>query len=150
MTLEELAKEKVLILDGAMGTMIQRYNLTESDYRGDRFADWPSPLQGNNDLISLSQPDILKAIHKAYLEAGADLLETNTFNSNAISMADYHMEHLVTELNAEAVKLAKAAIAEYQQETENRPAFVVGSIGPTNRTASISPDVSTWLQSCEF
>ncbi len=142
MTLEELAKEKVLILDGAMGTMIQRYNLTESDYRGDRFADWPSPLQGNNDLISLSQPDILKAIHKAYLEAGADLLETNTFNSNAISMADYHMEHLVTELNAEAVKLAKAAIAEYQQETENRPAFVVGSIGPTNRTASISPDVN--------
>ena len=142
MTLEELAKKKILILDGAMGTMIQRYNLTELDYRGSRFADWPSPLQGNNDLISLTQADILKAIHKAYLEAGADLLETNTFNSNAISMADYHMEHLVSELNAESVRIAKEAIKEYQQETENRPAFVVGSIGPTNRTASISPDVN--------
>jgi len=142
MTLEELADKKVLILDGAMGTMIQRYDLQESDYRGSRFKDWASPLQGNNDLISITQPDILKAIHKAYLEGGADLLETNTFNSNAISMADYHMEDLVVELNAEAVRIAKEAIAEYQLETENRPAFVVGSIGPTNRTASISPDVN--------
>lgn len=139
--LESLSKEKILLLDGAMGTMIQRHKLTEEDYRGERFADWGQPLQGNNDLLSITQPDIIRDIHLEYLRAGADLIETNTFNANSISMADYGMEDLVLELNESGARLAKEAIALLQKE-ENRPAFVVGSIGPTNQTASLSPDVN--------
>ncbi len=138
--IEQLLKERILILDGAMGTMIQKYKLTEEDYRGERFADWPSDLKGNNDLLVLTQPKIIKDIHVAYLDAGADILETNTFNANAISMADYHMEELVYELNVAAAKLAREACDAYS--TADMPRFVAGVLGPTNRTASISPDVN--------
>ena len=138
--LEQALKNRILILDGAMGTMIQRYKLDESGYRGERFKDWPSDLKGNNDLLVLTQPDIIKDIHKAYLEAGADIVETNTFNANAISMADYHMEELSYELNKVATDLARQACDEFS--TDDKPRFVAGVIGPTNRTASISPDVN--------
>ena len=134
---EELLKTRILILDGAMGTMIQRYKLSEADYRGERFKDWPCDLKGNNDLLSLTQPKIIGDIHRAYLEAGADIVETNTFNSTAISMADYQQEALVYELNYESAKLARAACNAYA--TPDKPRFVAGVLGPTNRTASISP-----------
>lgn len=137
---EELLKSRILILDGAMGTMIQRYKLEEADYRGERFKDWPSDLKGNNDLLSLTQPKIIGDIHRAYLEAGADIVETNTFNSTAISMADYHQEELVYELNFDSAKLARAACDAYA--TPDKPRFVAGVLGPTNRTASLSPDVN--------
>ena len=132
--------QRILILDGAMGTMIQAYKLEEADYRGERFADWPSELKGNNDLLSLTQPHIIKEIHTAYLQAGADILETNTFNANAASMADYNMEELVYELNVEGAKLARNACNAIA--TDDKPRFVAGVIGPTSRTASISPDVN--------
>ncbi|MDX8402249.1 MAG: methionine synthase, partial [Mariprofundaceae bacterium] len=138
--LERLLTERILILDGAMGTMIQRHALTEADYRGERFADWPSELKGNNDLLTLTQPEIIAGIHAAYLEAGADIIETNTFNANAISMADYGMESLVRELNLEGARLARAAAD--AAATPERPRFVAGVLGPTSRTASISPDVN--------
>ncbi|MEQ6340203.1 MAG: methionine synthase [Gammaproteobacteria bacterium] len=141
-TLEQLLKQRILILDGAMGTMIQTYKLDEKDYRGTRFADFAHDLKGNNDLLTLTQPHIIRAIHTAYLEAGADILETNTFNSTSISMADYHMEDLVYELNLEAAKLARAAADEVQAKTPGKPRFVAGVLGPTSRTASISPDVN--------
>ncbi len=140
MKLRQLLDERILILDGAMGTMIQRYGLDEKDYRGERFADWPSELKGNNDLLSLTQPDIIHHIHAAYLDAGADIIETNTFNSNAASMADYGMEALVYELNVEGAKLARAA-ADMASSTD-KPRFVAGVLGPTSRTCSISPDVN--------
>lgn len=140
--IQEIAKERVLILDGAMGTMIQRYKLQEEDYRGNRFADWPSPLKGNNDLLSITQPHIILEIHKAYLEAGADIIETNTFNGTSISMADYGMEALVYELNVSSAKLAKEAADYYTGLTPNKPRYVAGAIGPTNKTASLSPDVN--------
>jgi len=130
--------EKIFVLDGAMGTMIQQYNLTESDYRGDRFKNYASDLKGNNDLLSLTQPDIIRTIHKKYFEAGADILETNTFSSTSIAMADYQMEDLVSELNYESAKLAREAADEFT----DKPRYVAGSIGPTNRTASLSPDVN--------
>ncbi|MBU0791120.1 MAG: homocysteine S-methyltransferase family protein, partial [Gammaproteobacteria bacterium] len=133
-------KRRILVLDGAMGTMIQRHKLSEADYRGERFADWPHDLQGNNDLLVLTQPDLIRDIHRAYLEAGADLIETNTFNAQQISMADYHMESLSYEMNVAAARLAREAADSVA--TPERPRFVVGSIGPTNRTASISPDVN--------
>ena len=139
-TLEQALTERILILDGAMGTMIQTYKLDEADYRGERFADWPSDLKGNNDLLSLTQPQIIRDIHTAYLEAGADIIETNTFNANSVSMADYGMEALAYEMNLESAKLARAAADAYS--TPDRPRFVAGVIGPTNRTASISPDVN--------
>jgi len=138
--IEQLLKERILILDGAMGTMIQKYKLTEEDYRGERFADWPSDLKGNNDLLVLTQPKIIRDIHIAYLEAGADIIETNTFNANSISMADYNMESLVYELNVAAAKLAREACDAHA--TAEKPRFVAGVLGPTNRTASISPDVN--------
>jgi len=138
--LAELLKQRILVLDGAMGSMIQTYKLDEAEYRGERFKDWPSDVKGNNDLLVLSQPKIIKDIHKAYLEAGADILETNTFNANAISMADYDMEELVYEMNVAAAKLAKEACDEYS--TPEKPRLVAGVLGPTNRTASISPDVN--------
>ncbi len=138
--LEELLQERILILDGAMGTMIQRYKLEEADYRGKRFADWPTDLKGNNDLLSLTQPQIISDIHKAYLEAGADIVETNTFNSTSVSLADYQQEELVYELNYEGARLARAACDEFS--TDDKPRFVAGVLGPTSRTCSLSPDVN--------
>ena len=131
---------KILVLDGAMGTMIQKYNLSEEDYRGDRFKDYPSPLKGNNDLLTITKPEVIFEIHKKYLEAGADILETNTFSCTSVAMADYNMEELVYELNYEAARLAKKACDEFS--TPEKPRYVAGSIGPTNKTASISPDVN--------
>ena len=140
--LSALLRERILILDGAMGTMIQRHRLEESHYRGERFADWPQDLRGNNDLLSLTQPDIIREIHRDYLEAGADLVETNTFNAQSISMADYGLEEIGYELNYESAKLARAECDAMTERTPDRPRFVVGALGPTNRTASISPDVN--------
>src|SRR6478735_3437195 len=143
-TICELLNHRILIIDGAMGTMIQRYKLSEADYRGERFKDWPSDIKGNNDLLSLTQPQIIKAIHKEYLEAGADIIETNTFNAQRISLADYNMQSLAYEINFEAAKIARSAIDEFtvncQQSTVNR--FVAGAIGPMNKTLSLSPDVN--------
>ncbi|WP_448539224.1 methionine synthase [Schleiferia thermophila] len=140
--LQKILSERILVLDGAMGTMIQQYNLSEEDYRGERFAQWPHPLKGNNDLLVLTQPHIIEEIHRKYLEAGADILETNTFNSQRVSMADYHLEELVYELNVEAARLARKAADQFTERTPHKPRFVAGSIGPTNRTASLSPDVN--------
>ena len=142
MDIKQLLKERVLILDGAMGTMIQKYQLQEDDYRGSRFKDWKSPLKGNNDLLVLSNPKIIEEIHNKYLEAGADIIETNTFSCTKISMSDYHMEELVPELNLVAAKLAKKCAQEYTKKNPNKPRFVAGSIGPTTKTASLSPDVN--------
>ena len=135
-------RERVLVLDGAMGTMIQGYGLSEADYRGDRFADHPDDQQGNNDLLALTQPDIITAIHRAYLEAGSDLLETNTFNAQRISLADYGMQEVAYELNVAAAALARAECDAMTARTPDRPRYVLGTVGPTNRTASISPDVN--------
>jgi 5-methyltetrahydrofolate--homocysteine methyltransferase len=140
--LRDAARERILILDGAMGTMIQRHRLDEADYRGERFKDWPRDLKGNNDLLVLTQPDIIRGIHEAYLEAGADIIETNTFNAQTISMADYGMESLAFEINLAAARLARDAADKYSTMTPEKPRFVAGAIGPTNRTASISPDVN--------
>src|SRR5689334_16819805 len=133
---------RILILDGAMGTMIQTYKLGEAEYRGERFKDYAHDVKGNNDLLVLTQPQIITAIHEQYLEAGADIIETNTFNSTAVAQADYHMESLVRELNAEAARLARGAAEKFEKADSSRPRFVAGAIGPTNRTASISPDVN--------
>jgi 5-methyltetrahydrofolate--homocysteine methyltransferase len=133
---QELEK-RILIIDGAMGTMIQRYKLAEKDYRGTRFADWHKDLKGNNDLLSITQPHIIKEIHSQYLEAGADILETNTFNSTAISMADYDMQDLAYELNVAAARCAREAVEESGKE-----AWVAGALGPLNKTLSLSPDVN--------
>lgn len=133
--------ERILLLDGAMGTMIQAEPLDESDFRGKRFADHSDDLKGNNDLLSLTQPDLVKRIHKAFLDVGCDLVETNTFNANRVSQADYALESISEELNRESARLAREACDEV--ETDDRPRFVVGTIGPTNRTGSISPDVSS-------
>jgi len=141
-SLYDVIKERILVLDGAMGTMIQAYNLKEEDFRGERFKNYPTPLKGNNDLLSITQPEIISEIHKKYLEAGADILETNTFSSNSISMADYNMEDLVYELNFESAKIANKLTDEYSIKDPSKPRFVAGSIGPTNKTASMSPDVS--------
>jgi len=141
-SLYDVIKERILVLDGAMGTMIQAYNLKEEDFRGERFKNYPTPLKGNNDLLSITQPKIISEIHKKYLDSGADILETNTFSSNSISMADYNMEDLVYELNFESAKIAKKLTDEYSIKDPSKPRFVAGSIGPTNKTASMSPDVS--------
>jgi len=137
-----LLKERVLLLDGAMGTMIQRYKLGEEDYRGERFKDHPCDLKGNNDLLSLTRPDVIAEIHKAYLEAGSDILETNTFNATSISQADYQAEALVYEINFESARIAAKAAAAFSQLTPDKPRFVAGSVGPTNKTTSLSPDVN--------
>ena len=139
--LRDALSRRILVLDGAMGTMIQRYGLSEADFRGERFAEWPSDLQGNNDLLSLTQPDIIEAIHREYLEAGADLVETNTFSAQRISLADYDMADLAYELNVESARLARRA-ADAVTEATGRQRWVVGALGPTTRTASISPDVN--------
>ncbi|MCC9135762.1 methionine synthase [Pontibacter silvestris] len=138
----KLLKERVLVLDGAMGTMIQRYKLEESDFRGERFKNHPTDLKGNNDLLSITRPDIIKAIHLEYLQAGADIVETNTFSGTSIAMADYQMEDLVYELNYESARLAREAASEVTAQQPDKPRFVAGAIGPTNRTASLSPDVN--------
>src|SRR3712207_2844426 len=131
-----------MVLDGAMGTAIQRDRPDEAGYRGERFADWPSDVQGNNDLLSITQPQIISAIHREYLDAGADLIETNTFNATAISLADYGMSDLAYELNVASARLAREACDEATARTPDKPRYVVGAIGPTSRTASISPDVN--------
>ncbi|MGY8990115.1 MAG: methionine synthase, partial [Rhodospirillales bacterium] len=140
--LKKILATRILVLDGAMGTMIQTHKLDEAAYRGERFKDWPSDLKGNNDLLTLSQPKIIRDIHDSFLAAGADILETNTFNSTSIAEADYGMEELVYELNCEGAKLAKSAANEWSAKTPDKPRFVAGVLGPTNRTASISPDVN--------
>src|SRR3954467_15619460 len=143
-TIQDCLKERILIIDGAMGTMIQRHKLEEKDYRGERFKDWPSDLKGNNDLLCLTNPEIIKEIHKEYLEAGADIIETNTFNSQRVSLADYQMQDLAFELNFAAAKIAREAVKEFnasQKSSEHRP-FVAGAIGPMNKTLSLSPDVN--------
>ncbi len=140
--LPELLKRRILILDGAMGTMIQTYKLDEAAYRGKRFSDFAHEVKGNNDLLVLTQPQIIREIHEQYLDAGADIIETNTFSSTSVAMADYHMEHLAYEMNVEAAKLARAAADTYEKKDPSRPRFVAGALGPTSRTASISPDVN--------
>ncbi|HET7134694.1 MAG TPA: homocysteine S-methyltransferase family protein, partial [Casimicrobiaceae bacterium] len=149
--------QRILVIDGAMGTMVQSYRLAEGDYRGERFAHGfdrehepgrdaitspGSDLKGNNDLLTLTRPDVISAIHTAYLDAGADLVETNTFNATSVSQADYRLEHLVYELNREGARLARAACDEAEAKTPDKPRFVIGVLGPTSRTASISPDVN--------
>jgi 5-methyltetrahydrofolate--homocysteine methyltransferase len=140
--LKREAKQRILILDGAMGTMIQRYKLDEAGYRGARFKDHTHDVKGDNDLLVLSQPKIISEIHNAYLEAGADIIETNTFNSQAISQADYGLEEIAEEMNVAAARLAREAADAWTKKTPDKPRFVAGAIGPTNRTASISPDVN--------
>ncbi len=142
--LRNLLNQQILIIDGAMGTMIQRYKLQEADYRGDRFKDWHTDVKGNNDLLNITQPHIIKEIHKLYLKAGANILETNTFNSQVISLADYDMQSLAYELNFAAAKLAKEAIQEYAADCKLHDVncFVAGAIGPMNKTLSLSPDVN--------
>ena len=140
--IRNILKNKILVLDGAMGTMIQQYKFTEEDYRGEQFKDFKISVKGNNDMLSITQPEAIKEIHKKYLEAGADIIETNTFSSTTIAMADYEMEDFVYELNFESAKIAKEVAEEFTAKNPDKPRFVAGSIGPTNRTASMSPDVN--------
>jgi 5-methyltetrahydrofolate--homocysteine methyltransferase len=140
--IRELLLDRILVLDGAMGSLIQQYNLTDADYRGERFKDFPHELKGNNDLLSITRPDVIKEIHAKYFEAGADIAETNTFSGTSIAMADYHLEDLVYELNFESAKIAREVADEFTEKNPNKPRFVAGSIGPTNRTLSLSPDVN--------
>ncbi|MGO4920589.1 homocysteine S-methyltransferase family protein [Maribacter spongiicola] len=140
--IKEILKERILILDGAMGTMLQQYKFTEEDFRRERFKDYEHPLQGNNDLLSLTQPEAIEEIHRKYFAAGADIVETNTFSGTTIAMADYYMEDLVYELNYESARIAKKVADEFTAKEPNKPRFVAGSIGPTNKTASMSPDVN--------
>ena len=140
--IKELLSEKILVLDGAMGTMLQAYEFSEEDFRGDRFSDHALPLKGNNDLLSITQPDAIKEVHQKYLEAGADIIETNTFSGTTIAMADYALEEVVYELNYESARLAKEVCIAYEKQHPGTAKFVAGSIGPTNRTASLSPDVN--------
>ena len=140
--IREILEERILVLDGAMGTMLQRYKFQEKDFRGERFKDWEHSLQGNNDLLSLTQPDAIAEVHRKYFAAGADIVETNTFSGTTIAMADYHMEDLVYELNYESAKIARKVADEFTNKEPDKPRFVAGSMGPTNKTASMSPDVN--------
>ncbi|WP_055443619.1 homocysteine S-methyltransferase family protein [Lacinutrix himadriensis] len=140
--IKNILQKHILVLDGAMGTMLQQYNFSEEDFRGERFKDYPSSLKGNNDLLSLTQPEAIATIHAKYFEAGADIVETNTFSGTTIAMADYDMEDLVYELNYESAKIAKKVAEEFTKQNPDKPRFVAGSIGPTNKTASLSPDVN--------
>lgn len=140
--IQNILKERILVLDGAMGTMIQSHNLTEEDYRGTELIEHPMPLLGNNDLLSVTQPEIIKGVHAAYLEVGADIIETNTFSATSIGMADYGLEEWVHKINVESAKIATEVAQRYTQQNPNKPRFVAGSIGPTNKTASMSPDVN--------
>ncbi len=141
-TLQDCLKERILIIDGAMGTMIQRHKLEEKDYRGERFKNWHTDVKGNNDLLSITQPQIIEDIHKQYLEAGADIIETNTFSSTSIAQADYDMQSLAYELNVASAKAARVAADEYTKANPDKPRFVAGAIGPLNKTLSLSPDVN--------
>lgn len=140
--LKQIAQERILILDGAMGTMIQRYNLEEEDYRGDVFKDHAFPLKGNNDLLSITRPEIIKEIHRQYFQAGADIVETNTFSGTTIAQADYHLEYAVYDINFQSAKIAKEVADEMTAKEPHKPRFVAGAMGPTNRTCSLSPDVN--------
>ncbi len=140
--IRDCLKERILIIDGAMGTMIQKYKLQEKDYRGDRFKDWHTDVKGNNDLLSITQPGIVEAIHREYLEAGADIIETNTFSSTSIAQADYDMQSLAYELNVDAALCAREIADEYTAKDPSKPRFVAGAIGPLNKTLSLSPDVN--------
>ncbi len=140
--IRDILKERILVLDGAMGTMIQQYKFTEEDYRGEQFKDWPVPVKGNNDMLSITQPEAIKEIHAKYFEAGADIAETNTFSSTTIAMADYEMENEVYQLNYESAKIAKEVADEFTVKEPHKPRFVAGAMGPTNRTLSMSPDVN--------
>lgn len=142
MKIEDILKERILILDGAMGTMIQRHILTEEDFRGERFKNHQSPLKGNNDLLSITRPDIIKDIHAQYFAAGADIAETNTFSGTTIAQADYHLEDAVYDLNYQSAKIAKEVADEFTKREPHKPRFVAGAMGPTNKTASLSPDVN--------
>ncbi len=142
MKIEDILKERIMVLDGAMGTMIQRHKLEEKDFRDDRLKDHPHPLKGNNDLLSITRPDIIKEIHRQYFEAGADIVETNTFGSTTVAQADYHLEALVYELNFVGAKIAKEVADEFTKKEPNKPRFVAGSMGPTTKLASMSPDVN--------
>jgi 5-methyltetrahydrofolate--homocysteine methyltransferase len=142
MNIENILKERILVLDGAMGTMIQRYSLEEDDFRGERFLNHPHPLKGNNDLLSITRPDVIKEIHKKYLEAGADIIETNTFSSTSVAQADYHLEALAYKLNYQSAKIAREVADEFTKANPSKPRFVAGALGPTNKTASISPQVN--------
>jgi len=141
-TIKEEIKKRILVLDGAMGTMLQAYKFTEEDFRGNRFKDYPIPLQGNNDLLSITQPEAIKEIHAKFLEVGADIIETNTFSATSIAMADYNMENLVYDLNLESARIAREVADDFTRRDPEKPRFVAGSMGPTNRTASMSPDVN--------
>jgi 5-methyltetrahydrofolate--homocysteine methyltransferase len=142
MSIVKELEQRILVLDGAMGTMIQNHSLNEEDFRGERFVDHPAILKGNNDLLSITQPEIIKEIHRNYFDAGADIVETNTFSSTSIGMVDYQMESLAYELNYESAKIAKEVSEEYLEKTPDQPRYVAGSIGPTNKTLSMSPDVN--------
>lgn len=142
MKIEDILRERILVIDGAMGTMIQRYTLTEEDFRGERFKNHSHPLKGNNDLLSITRPDIIKEIHRQYFEAGADIAETNTFSSTTIAQADYHLQDAVYDLNFQSAKIAKEVADEFTRREPHKPRFVAGAMGPTNKTASISPDVN--------
>ena len=141
-SIPQVIRERILILDGAMGTMIQRYNLREEDFRGERFVDLPGQMKGNNDLLCLTRPDVIRDIHRKYLEAGADIIETNTFNATSVSMADYHVQDLVSEINLAGARIAREIADEYTAKNPDKPRFVAGSVGPTNKTCSMSPDVN--------
>jgi len=140
--LQDILKQRILVLDGAMGTMIQRHKLTEADFRNEQLKDHPHPLKGNNDLLSITRPDIIKDIHRQYFAAGADIAETNTFGSTTVAQADYHLESLVYQINFQAARLAKEVAEEFTKKEPHKPRFVAGSIGPTTKLASMSPDVN--------
>ena len=142
MKIEDILKERILILDGAMGTMIQRHTLEEADFRGEKFKNHAYPLKGNNDLLSITRPDIIKDIHRQYLEAGADIIETNTFSGTTIAQADYHLEDYVYEINYQSAKIAREVADEFTKREPHKPRFVAGAMGPTNKTASLSPEVN--------
>jgi 5-methyltetrahydrofolate--homocysteine methyltransferase len=141
-TLENCLSQRILVIDGAMGTMIQRYKLQEADYRGERFANWHTDVKGNNDLLSITQPQIIEAIHRQYLEAGADIIETNTFSSTTIAQADYDMQSVAYEMNVASAKVARKAADDFTRQNPDKPRFVAGAIGPLNKTLSLSPDVN--------
>ncbi len=140
--LREILDKRIMIIDGAMGTMIQRYKLTEADYRGERFKDWHLDVKGNNDMLVLTQPHIIKEIHREYLDAGADIIETNTFSAQAVALADYDMQAYAYEISKEAAKVARQAVEEYEKDNPGSEKFVAGAIGPMNKTLSLSPDVN--------
>ncbi|MGB1192598.1 MAG: homocysteine S-methyltransferase family protein, partial [Pseudomonadales bacterium] len=141
-SLHQALQDRILVIDGAMGSMIQTYDLQEADYRGERFADFPKDLKGNNDLLCLTKPDVIRDIHRVYLDAGADILETNTFNGTRVAQGDYSLEDIAAEINLEGAKIAREVADEYTAKNPDKPRFVAGVLGPTPRTASISPDVN--------